>query len=82
MKPTERTGLLDRTLRNIRGAWNEIAETAAGVFAPAAGPSLEDDSAEHLRVQMRACLESRGGEVSARARAAGRCRRAPSSRSS
>jgi malonyl-CoA decarboxylase len=70
MKTTERAGLLDRTLRNIRGAWNEIAETAAGVFAPTAGPSLEDDASEHLRRQMRDCLESRGGEVSARARAA------------
>ncbi|HLI14093.1 MAG TPA: malonyl-CoA decarboxylase [Alphaproteobacteria bacterium] len=72
MKPTEKANFLDRTLRNLRGAWQEIADTAAGVFAAnlAPNPNLLDEDAHHLREQMRDCLEGRGGEVSARARAA------------
>jgi malonyl-CoA decarboxylase len=68
--PERTTSLLDRTLRNLRGAWNEIAGAAAGVFATPPSPSLPDDDAARLREQMRDCLDGRGGEVSARARAA------------
>jgi malonyl-CoA decarboxylase len=69
--PPERSRFLDRTLRNLRGAWNEIAERAAGVFAGTQpSPSLPSDDAARLREQMRDCLAGRGGEVSARARAA------------
>lgn len=70
MKAVEKTGLLERTLQNLRGAWNEIAEAAAGVFASTPGPSLPTEDAARLSDQMRDCLEGRGGEVSARARAA------------
>ena len=70
MKAAEKTGIFERTLHNLRGAWNEIAGAAAGVFASTPGPSLPEDDAAKLRVQMRDCLEGRGGEVSARARAA------------
>ncbi|MSO90731.1 MAG: malonyl-CoA decarboxylase [Acetobacteraceae bacterium] len=52
------TGLFDRAIRRIRKAWREMA---AGV---AKG---EDDS---VVAQMRACLAARGGEASARNRAA------------
>ncbi len=48
-------GLLDRAIRRITTVWRDMA---AGV---------EDES---IAVQMRACLEARGGEVSARNRAA------------
>ena len=48
-------GLLDRAIRRITNVWREMA---AGV---------EDES---IAAQMRACLEGRGGEVSARNRAA------------
>jgi malonyl-CoA decarboxylase len=51
-------GLLDRAIRRITDAWRDMA---AGV-APAADESLP--------AQMRACLAARGGEVSARNRAA------------
>jgi malonyl-CoA decarboxylase len=49
------SGLLDRAIRRITTVWRDMA---AGV---------QDES---ISVQMRACLEGRGGEVSARNRAA------------
>ena len=52
------TGLLDRALRRITSVWRDMA---AGVARD------EDDG---IQAQMRACLASRGGEVSARNRAA------------
>jgi malonyl-CoA decarboxylase len=70
MKAAERTSFIDRTLRRVRGAWNEIAEAAANVFAGPSNPNLPEEDAAALREQMRDCLEGRGGEVSARARAA------------
>ena len=63
-------GLVDRTLRNLRGAWNDIAQAVSGTRGGAADPSLPAEDSAHLLEQMRACLEGRGGEVSARARAA------------
>jgi len=50
-------GLFDRALRRLTAVWRDMA----------AGVAEEDDSIE---AQMRACLRSRGGEVSARNRAA------------
>lgn len=63
-------GVLDRTMSNLRSAWREIAEQTRSVRRLAARPDLPGEDAERLREQMRACLEGRGGEVSARARAA------------
>jgi malonyl-CoA decarboxylase len=51
-------GLFDRALRTIAGVWRDMASGVA---------TEEDDSIEG---QMRACLAGRGGEVSARNRAA------------
>ncbi|WP_428483955.1 malonyl-CoA decarboxylase [Rhodopila sp.] len=53
------TGLLDRAIRRITTVWRDMA----------AGVSGETD--ETLEAQMKACLAGRGGEVSARNRAAG-----------
>ncbi|MBV9509697.1 MAG: malonyl-CoA decarboxylase family protein [Caulobacteraceae bacterium] len=50
------TGLLDRAIRRIAGVWREMAASVAGD--------------ETVRAQMKACLDGRGGEVSARNRAA------------
>jgi malonyl-CoA decarboxylase len=50
-------GLFDRALRRLTAVWRDMA----------AGVAEEDDSIE---AQIRACLRSRGGEVSARNRAA------------
>ncbi|HEX6980495.1 MAG TPA: malonyl-CoA decarboxylase [Alphaproteobacteria bacterium] len=64
------TRFLDRTWRNIRDAWRDIAVSARGVKPASFRPDLPDDDADRLREQMRDCLAARGGEVSARARAA------------
>jgi malonyl-CoA decarboxylase len=64
-------GVLDRTLGNLRAAWRDIAEGArVYVGSGSPRPDLPDNDADRLRAQMRACLEGKGGQVSARARAA------------
>lgn len=62
-------GLLDRTLGNLRSVWRDIAGSAitvVGTIRSATGRTEE----ERWRTQIRDCLEGKGGEVSARARAA------------
>jgi malonyl-CoA decarboxylase len=54
----EQSGLFDRALRRVTSLWRDMAERVSG---------SEEDSIE---AQMRACLSARGGEVSARNRAA------------
>jgi malonyl-CoA decarboxylase len=62
--------MFDRTLSNLRSAWRDVAESARNAIGAPVRPELSGDDAERLREQMRNCLEGRGGEVSARARAA------------
>lgn len=57
-------GFIDRTLRGFRRAWR------LGGRGRAAEPGLPDSDAQRLRHKINACLEARGGDVSARARAA------------
>lgn len=61
-------------MRNLRSAWNELADTLVDTVRAAQGeaidPALPDAAAERVRAQMRECLAGTGGEVSARARAA------------
>ncbi len=64
------TTFLDRTLGNLRRAWQTIAGGSVEVSAGTVTPDLGGGDAERVTEQMRACLETRGGEVSARARAA------------
>ena len=52
----------------MRGLWRDIASSLGG--PPRIAPELPVDDAELLRAQMQDCLQGRGGEVSARARAA------------
>ncbi len=59
--------LWDRTLRRIRRIW-PIGESA--VLKKAVAPDLPEADWPRLRNKIDACLEGRGGEVSARARAA------------
>ena len=54
----EQVGLFDRALRRVASLWRDMASAVAG------------GSEEGIEAQMRACLEGRGGEVSARNRAA------------
>ncbi len=63
-------GVFDRTLANLRSAWREIAGSARGVLSSAPRPDLPEDDIDQLRQQMLSCLDGRGGEVTARARAA------------
>ena len=55
----EAPGLLDRALRRVASLWRDMAGS---------GGSEQGDG---VATRMRACLDARGGEVSARARAAG-----------
>jgi malonyl-CoA decarboxylase len=61
---------LDRTLLRARVAWSRMAGGEYDEAAASLRPGLPDDDRQQLRNQMQACLESRGGEVSARAKAA------------
>ncbi len=63
---TTHNSFLDRTLR---GAWRVIAGVAKGK-SDVVRPDLPDEDIQALKMQIRDCLEARGGEVSARARAA------------
>ena len=63
-------GVFDRTLANLRIAWRDIALSARGVLARTPRPELSGDDIGRLREQMASCLDARGGEVTARARAA------------
>ena len=64
------SGFLDRTLKNLKTAWRGIAGSAYDADKASSRPNLPEGDLEQLREQMRACLETRGGEVSARGRAA------------
>ncbi|MCK5361596.1 MAG: malonyl-CoA decarboxylase, partial [Gammaproteobacteria bacterium] len=61
--------ILDRTLRRFRRAWR-LGGMGRGPFQDGVAPDLPDADADRLRQQIDACLEARGGQVSARARAA------------
>ncbi len=59
--------LWDRTLRRIRLIW-PLGDNA--VLKKSVDPSLPNSDLQKLRQRINGCLESRGGEVSARTRAA------------
>ncbi|MCB2100031.1 MAG: malonyl-CoA decarboxylase [Rhodobacterales bacterium] len=65
-----KAGPLNRALSNLRIAWQNIAGAAYDETAASLRPDLPEDDVVRLREQMAACLGVRGGEVSARARAA------------
>jgi len=67
---SDRISLLDRTISSLRGAWRDIAASARGAMAGQPKPDLSREDAERVRQQLRDCLDGKGGEVSARARAA------------
>jgi malonyl-CoA decarboxylase len=62
--------LFDRYLGSLRRMWREVSGRLPGAIAPTLAPDLGGASAAQLRERMRECLAARGGEVSARARAA------------
>lgn len=68
--PQKPTRLLGRTIANLRTAWRDLSAQARGAFRGNIRPDLPDDDAVQLRQQFQDCVEARGGEVAARARAA------------
>ena len=70
MNENGKAGFLDRTLNNLRNAWQAIAGSAYDESTASLRPELPEADTAALLKQMHACLDSRGGEVSARARAA------------
>ncbi len=61
---------LDRTLRNLRGAWEDISVSTRHYWTGEPRPDLPTDDLEKIRGQMSDCLSDKGGEVTARVRAA------------
>ena len=61
--------LFDRTIENLRSAWRDIAAFSREAVGATPRPHLPREDADRLRIQMQACLEGRGGEVSAPERA-------------
>lgn len=63
----QETGFFARTLASLRDVWDDLAGTES---VEALKPDLEGRDLTVVRKQMAACLERKGGEVSARKRAA------------
>jgi malonyl-CoA decarboxylase len=63
----EPQGLLDRAVGNLRDLWRGIADQLS---YPEDGVAIAAGDLKELRSHMHACLDVRGGEVTARARAA------------
>jgi len=63
-------GLLDRTLKNLRLGWQSIAGSSYDAEAASMRPALPGGDIEIVRRQMQDCLNNKGGDVSARAKAA------------
>ncbi len=61
---------LDKTLNNLKNGWQAIAGASYDASVASDRPGLPDSDQERIHKQMLDCLESKGGEVSARARAA------------
>ena len=68
MSEVQRETLVERTLTNLATAWRDIAQSAARTVGLSKAPATAKP--ESLKRLMRDCLEARGGEVSARMRAA------------
>ncbi len=67
---TELGNLRRRTVASLLKTWAEIRDTAFHVFAHEIRPDLPKEDEEELRNQMMLCLDSPGGEITARANTA------------
>ena len=61
---------LSKAFANLKGLWHGVAGAGYSAETASLRPDLPDGDVDRVRRQMRECLESRGGEVSARGRAA------------
>ena len=64
------SSFLDRTLANLRRGWQSIAGSSYDEDAASTRPNLPDEDAGRILEQMQECLDNKGGEVSARTKAA------------
>jgi malonyl-CoA decarboxylase len=64
------TTVLDKAVANLRTVWRGIAQSVSTDRLTGLKPDLPDSDLRAIRRQVEECLEGRGGEVSARARAA------------
>lgn len=69
-KPRSPRSVLNRTLDNLASGWKRISQLGNTRILKLR-PDLPNSDLKLLKLQMQDCLESRGGEVSSRARAAG-----------
>jgi malonyl-CoA decarboxylase len=65
-----REGFWDRALSQLSGAWQDIADATLVRVAGGVRSNLPDDDRDRLRSRVAECIEARGGEALARARAA------------
>jgi malonyl-CoA decarboxylase len=63
-------GFWDRALGQLSGAWKDIAEATLVRVAGGVRTNLPDDDLQRLKERVSECIEARGGEALARARAA------------
>lgn len=66
----QQSGFFDRTMENLRRAWTGLSGQTWQRRGGDLREDLPEDDVDLVRGQMRECLEARGGEVSARNRAA------------
>lgn len=59
-----------RTVVGVLRAWQGIENIARHAISREITPSLDKEDIKHLRAQMKLCLDSKGGEVTARAHTA------------
>ena len=70
MTEYRKPGFWDRAILNLRSVWNRMGSDDAYFSEQSLSPELSDLDRKRLISQMQSCLEGRGGEVSARSRAA------------
>ncbi|NQV45195.1 MAG: hypothetical protein HQ501_09845 [Rhodospirillales bacterium] len=70
MPQTDTRNFIDRTVWHVRSAWQRIAGGEYDEEVASLRPDLPPDDIGKIRKQMQECLDSKGGEVSARAKAA------------
>ena len=63
-------GLVDRTLKRLARVWRGLAQEKSDDSIAVLDPNLSNEDIERVREQIESCLSARGGEVSARRRAA------------
>jgi malonyl-CoA decarboxylase len=68
MEITSIASVRRKTVVNLLRTWRELTESARLKVTGKISPSVTKEDVEFLREQMRECLNSKGGEVSARAR--------------